>query len=90
MTVSASAWLTTLYVCCSLHNFPADFRSLVDTLIYHSLICQRVWSLRSSSVSAVLLRNAISWSSGFKRLVPLSFSDINRCKMTNVIFHSFV
>lgn len=55
MTVSASPRLTTLYVCCSLHHFLADFSSLVDTLIYHTLICQRVWSLRSSSVSAVLL-----------------------------------
>lgn len=77
MTVSASPRLTTLYVCCSLHHFLADFSSLVDTLIYHTLICQRVWSLRSSSVSAVLLWTAISWSFGFKVLVPLSFSEID-------------
>lgn len=77
MTVSASPQLTTLYVCCSLHHFLADFSSLVDTLIYHTLICQRVWSLRSSSVSAVLLWTAISWSFGFKVLVPLSFSEID-------------
>lgn len=89
MTVSASPRLTTLYVCCSLHHFLADFSSLVDTLIYHTLICQRVWSLRSSSVSAVLLWTAISWSFGFKVLVPLSFSEINRCKMTNSIFAPF-
>lgn len=89
MTVSASPGLTTLYVCCSLHHFLADFSSLVDTLIYHTLIGQRVWSLRSSSVSAVLLWTAISWSFGFKVLVPLSFSEINRCKMTNAIFAPF-
>lgn len=89
MTVSASPRLTTLYVCCSLHHFLADFSSLVDTLIYHTLICQRVWSLRLSSVSAVLLWTAISWSFGFKVLVPLSFSEINRCKMTNSIFAPF-
>lgn len=77
MTVSASPRLTTLYVCCSLHHFLADFSSLVDTLIYHTLICQRVWSLRLSSVSAVLLWTAISWSFGFKVLVPLSFSEID-------------
>lgn len=77
MTVSASPRLTTLYVSCSLHHFLADFSSLVDTLIYHTLICQRVWSLRSSSVSAVLLWTAISWSFGFKVLVPLSFSEID-------------
>lgn len=77
MTVSASPQLTTLYVCCSLHHFLADFSSLVDTLIYHTLICQRVWSLRLSSVSAVLLWTAISWSFGFKVLVPLSFSEID-------------
>lgn len=77
MTVSASPRLTTLYVCCSLHHFLADFSSLVDTLIYHTLICQRVWSLRSSSVSAVLLWTTISWSFGFKVLVPLSFSEID-------------
>lgn len=77
MTVSASPRLTTLYVCCSLHHFLADFSSLVDTLIYHTLICQRVWSLRLSSVSAVLLGTAISWSFGFKVLVPLSFSEID-------------
>lgn len=77
MTVSASPRLTTLYVCCSLHHFLADFSSLVDTLIYHTLICQRVWSLRFSSVSAVLLWTAISWSFGFKVLVPLSFSEID-------------
>lgn len=88
MTVSASPRLTTLYVCCSLHHFLADFSSLVDTLIYHTLICQRVWSLRLSSVSAVLLWTAISWSFGFKVLVPLSF-EINRCKMTNSIFAPF-
>lgn len=89
MTVSASPRLTTLYVCCSLHHFLADFSSLVDTLIYHTLICQRVWSLRLSSVSAVLLWTAISWSFGFKVLVPLLFSEINRCKMTNSIFAPF-
>lgn len=89
MTVSASPRLTTLYVCCSLHHFLAGFSSLVDTLIYHTLICQRVWSLRSSSVSAVLLWTAISWSFGFKVLVPLSFSEMNRCKMTNSIFAPF-
>lgn len=77
MTVSASPRLTTLYVCCSLHHFLADFSSLVDTLIYHTLICQRVWSLRLSSVSAVLLWTAISWSFGFKVLVPLLFSEID-------------